>query len=113
MPCAPREEETIGYTLDNWPQPTVYTTHGRLPIDNNAVERSIRPVALGRKNWLFAGSERGGHAAATFFTLVESARRADLNLWDYATDLLRRLPSHPINRLEELLPDNWKINNPA
>jgi len=45
MPCAPREEETIGYTLDNWPRPTVYTTHGRLPIDNNAVERSIRPVA--------------------------------------------------------------------
>ncbi len=85
----------------------------RLPIDNNAVERSIRPVALGRKNWLFAGSERGGHAAATFFTLVESARRADLNPWDYATDLLRRLPSHSIKRLEELLPDNWKINNPA
>jgi len=49
----------------------------------------------------------------TPITLVESARRADLNLWDYATDLLRRLPSHPINRPEELLPDNWKINNPA
>ena len=105
--------KAIGYTLDNWPRLTVYTTDGRLPIDNNAVERAIRPVALGRKNWLFAGSERGGHAAATFFTLIESARRADLNLWDYATDLLRRLPSHPINRLEELLPDNWKINNPA
>ena len=98
----------IGYTLDNWKELTIYTTDGRLPIDNNAVERSIRPVALGRKNWLFAGSDRGGEAAATFFSLIESARRADVNLWEYFTDLLRRLPSHPINRLEELLPDQWQ-----
>ena len=98
----------IGYTLDNWDALTIYTTDGRLPIDNNDVERAIRPVALGRKNWLFAGSERGGEAAAAFFSLIDSARRADVNLWDYFTDLLRRLPSHPINKLEELLPDRWQ-----
>ena len=98
----------IGYALDNWEQLTVYTNDGRLSIDNNAVERAIRPVALGRKNWLFAGSERGGRAAAAFFSLIESARRADLNLWHYITNLLRSLPSHPINRLEELLPDRWQ-----
>lgn len=100
--------KAIAYTQDNWAKLTVYTTDGRLPIDNNAVERAIRPIALGRKNWLFAGSERGGEAAATFFTLIESARRAGLNLWEYLTDLLERLPAHPVNRLEELLPDQWK-----
>lgn len=100
--------KAIGYALDNWSELNVFTTDGRVPIDNNAVERAIRPVALGRKNWLFAGSPRGGHAAATFFTLIDSARRADLNLWDYTTDLLKRLPSHPINHLEHLLPDQWK-----
>jgi transposase len=98
----------IGYALDNWVALNVYITDGRVPIDNNAVERAIRPVALGRKNWLFAGSNRGGQAAATFFTLIDSARRADLNLWDYTTDLLTHLPAHPINQLDELLPDNWK-----
>ena len=98
----------IGYTLDNWNELTIYTTDGRIPIDNNAVERAIRPVAISRKNWLFAGSERGGQAAAIFFSLIDTARRAGVNLWHYFTDLLRRLPSHPINRLEELLPDRWQ-----
>jgi hypothetical protein len=100
--------KAIGYALDNWTALNVYTTDGRVPIDNNAVERAIRPVALGRKNWLFGGSNRGRHAAATFFTLIDSARRANLNLWDYTTDLLTRLPGHPINQLDELLPDQWK-----
>lgn len=98
----------IGYALDNWKELTIYATDGRLPIDNNAVERAIRPVAVGRKNWLFAGSQRGGGAAATFFSLIDSARRAGVNLWHYFTDLLKRLPSHPISKLEELLPDRWQ-----
>ena len=100
--------KAIGYALDNWSELNVFTTDGRVPIDNNAVERAIRPVALGRKNWLFAGSPHGGQAAATFFTLIDSARRANLNLWDYTTDLLTRLPAHPINQLDQLLPDRWK-----
>jgi hypothetical protein len=70
----------IGYTLDNWDALTTYTAGDRLPIDNNAVERAIRPVALGRKNWLFAGSERGGEAAAIFLSMIDSARRAGVNL---------------------------------
>jgi len=100
--------KAVGYALDNSAELTVYTTDGRLPIDNNAVERSIRPIAIGRKNWLFAGSERGGEAAAIFFTIIESARRANANLWQYIKDLLHRLPGHPVNRLEELLPDRWQ-----
>jgi len=63
---------------------------------------------VGRKNWLFAESERGGRAAATFFTLIESARRNGLNPFEYLRDILECLPSHPINRIEDLLPDHWK-----
>lgn len=100
--------KAIGYTLDNWDGLCIYTTDGTIPIDNNAVERSIRPVALGRKNWLFAGSERGGEAVATYFSLIESARRAGQNPFAYLTDLFRRLPACPMNRLEELLPDRWQ-----
>jgi hypothetical protein len=70
----------IGCALDSRDALTIYTTDGRLPIDNNAVERAIRPVALGRKNWLFAGSERGGEAVAIFLSMTDSARRADVNL---------------------------------
>jgi len=100
--------KAIGYAEDNWTALGEFVGDGRLPIDNNAVERAIRPVAIGRKNWLFAGSERGAKAAAIFFTLIDSARRANVNLWAYITDLLTRLPSHPISRLEELLPDRWQ-----
>ena len=100
--------QAIGYTLDNWQELGVYTTDGRLAIDNNATERAIRPVAIGRKNWLFAGSERGGHAAALFFTLIDSARRAELNPFEYLRDLLSRIGEHPISRIEELLPDRWQ-----
>jgi len=104
--------QAIGYTLDNWEALCIYTTDGAIPIDNNAVERSIRPVAVGRKNWLFAGSERGGEAAANFFSLIESARRAGLNPFEYLTDVFRRIASCPITRLEELLPDRWQPQNP-
>lgn len=100
--------DAIGYLERDWEALTAFTRDGDLPIDNNAVERAIRPVALGRKNWLFAGSERGGHAAATFYSLIESAKRAGLNVWEYLTDLIIRLPGHLVNRLEELLPDRWQ-----
>ncbi len=76
-------------------------------MDSNPAECALRPIALGRKNWLFAGSERGGRAAATFFTLLESARRNGLNPFVYLRDVLERLPSHPINRIDDLLPDRW------
>jgi transposase len=100
--------KAIGYAQNNWTALRRYTEDGRFAIDNNAAERAIRPVAVGRKNWLFAGSERGGRAAATFFTLLESARRNGLNPYDYLRDVFTRLPAHPINRLDEFLPDQWK-----
>ncbi|MCC6545661.1 transposase domain-containing protein [Candidatus Sumerlaeota bacterium] len=62
---------------------------------------------MGRKNWLFAGSPRGGEAAATFFTLIDSCRRSGHNTFEYISDILRRIGDHPVNRLEELLPDRW------
>ena len=98
----------IGYAQNQWPALTRFLDDGRVELDNNAAERALRPVAVGRKNWLFAGSERGGRAAATFFTLIESARRNGLNPFDYLRDILGRLPSHPINRITDLLPDRWK-----
>lgn len=99
--------QAIGYAQNQWEPLTRFLDDGRIEIDNNAAERALRPIAVGRKNWLFAGSERGGRAAATFFTLLESARRNGLNPHEYLTDVLTRLPSHPINRIDDLLPDRW------
>ena len=81
---------------------------GRIPIDNNACERAIRPIAIGRRNWLFAGSPRGGHAAAVAYTLIESCRIAKVDVIAYLADVLVRVATHPANRVEELLPARWK-----
>ncbi len=99
--------KALTYAQNNKAALYTYTTDGRLDIDNNAAERALRPIAVGRKNWLFAGSNQGGHAAATFFTLIESARRNGTNPFEYLQDLFTRLPGHNIQRLEELLPDRW------
>ncbi|MFU8832591.1 MAG: IS66 family transposase [Wenzhouxiangella sp.] len=85
-----------------------YTTDGRLCIDNNPAENAIRPLAIGRKNWLFAGSERGGKACAIAMSLIHSAKALDINCYDYLHDVYKRIMSHPVNRLHELLPDEWK-----
>lgn len=77
---------------------------GRVPIDNNACERAIRPAAIGRDNWLFAGSEEGGDAAATFYTLVESARASGVDPLSYLEAVLRRIGTHPASRISELTP---------
>ena len=100
--------KAIGYAQNQWERLERFLDDGRIEIDNNAAERALRPIAVGRKNWLFAGSERGGRAAATFFTVLESSRRNGLNPYDYLKDVLTRLPSHPINRIDDLLPDRWK-----
>jgi hypothetical protein len=76
-------------------------------MDNNVAERTIRPLAIGRKNWLFVGSENGGKASAVLFSLVQTCRELGINTKDYLEDVMRRFLDHPINRLEELLPDNW------
>ena len=84
-----------------------YTTDGRLDICNNAAERAIRPLAIGRKNWLFAGSDAGGERAATIYTLVETAKLNDLNPEAYLRNVIARIADHKINRIGELLP--WNI----
>jgi transposase/regulator of replication initiation timing len=87
---------------------TRYTTDGRLPIDNNLAENGIRPIALGRKNWLFLGSETGGETAAILMTFCATCRKLKINTWEYLTDVLQRINTHPMSKIDELLPDRWK-----
>ena len=100
--------KAVAYALNLRTQLRVYLDHGFVGIDNNPVERALRPVVIGRKNYLFAGNEAGGKAAAVFYSLIESAKRHGLNVADYLEDVIRRLASHPRHRLHELLPDQWK-----
>jgi transposase len=102
----------IGYALGNWAALLRYTEDGDIPIDNNLVEQMLKLVAIGRKNWLFAGSERGGQTAAVLFTLISSAKRHKLNTWAYLRDVLWRLADLKPGELEELLPDRWRDSHP-
>jgi len=97
----------IRYARSRWDALTRYLDDGRLEISNNAAENQIRPVALGRKNWLFAGSDSGGTRAATFYTLIRTANLNDIEPEAWLTDVIARIGAHPINRLDELLPWNW------
>ncbi len=97
----------IRYALSRWTALTRYRDDGRLEIDNNAAERALRAVALGRKNWLFAGSDDGGARAAAIYTLLGTAKLNDLDPEGYLRYLLERIAEHPINRIEELLP--WNV----
>jgi len=100
--------QAIGYALKNWKALSVYAGNGALSIDNNAAERELRPVAVGRKNYLFFGSAAGGHTAATLYTVLASAKRHGIKPWEYLRDLFRRLPAMKVSDLPSLLPDRWK-----
>lgn len=100
--------QAIGYLLNQWAALNRYLENGSIPIDNNACERALRGVAVGRKNWLFAGSESGASAAAILYTLIESCRRLGINAFFYLRDVLGRLPTHPQSRVDELTPLGWK-----
>ncbi len=100
--------EAIGYTLNHWVALNRYLDDGRLEIDNNAIERSIRPVAQGRANWLFVASERGGHAAAALYSLIESAKANGHNPYVYLRDVLTRLPATKAKDIDSLLPHVWQ-----
>ncbi|MCZ2099243.1 MAG: IS66 family transposase [Anaerolineae bacterium] len=100
--------KAIQYTLNRWAALTQFVKDGRLPLDTNAVENAIRPIALGRRNWLFAGSEAGGVRAAQIYSLLGSARLAGVPPLDYITDVLQRMPTARRRDLEALLPWNWK-----
>jgi transposase len=97
----------IRYALTRWVALTRYRDDGRLEIDNNAAERALRTVALGRKNYLFAGSDVGGERAASLYTLLGTAKLNDLNPETYLRHVLERIAEHPINRIDELLP--WRV----
>ena len=97
----------IRYSLSRWTALTRYRDDGRIEIDNNAVERAIRAVALGRKNYLFAGSDAGGHRAATLYSLLGTAKLNGLDPEAYLGTVLERIADHPVNQVDALLP--WNI----
>ena len=95
------------YALAHWRALTRYIDEGRLEIDNNLAENALRPVALGRKNYLFAGSDEGGERAALLYSLLVTCRLNDIDPYAYLSDVLARIADHPIKRIDELLPFNW------
>jgi transposase len=99
--------KAIDYSLNRWTALTRYINDGSLPADNNWVENQIRPIAIGRSNWLFAGSLRAGQRAAAIMSLVHSARLNGHDPYSYLRDVLARLPTQPASRIDELLPHRW------
>lgn len=98
----------INYCLQRWQKLSLYTTDGKLEIDNNLVENTIRPVAVGRKNYLFAGSHRAAQNAAMLYSFLGTCKINNVDPYQWMTDVLSRIPTHPVNKLKELLPHNWK-----
>ena len=99
--------EALTYALNQQGSLRRYLDAGHRPIDNNACERSLRGLAIGRRNWLFTGSEAGGQAAARLFSLIGSARLHRVEPLAYLHDLIRRLPATPISQIDQFLPDRW------
>ncbi len=100
--------EAVTYALNQWAALCVYLLDGELAIDNNLSENALRRIAVGRKNWLFAGSDNGGKTAAILFSLIASCQRHDVEPFAHLRDVLTRIAAHPHSRLHELLPDHWK-----
>ena len=103
--------KALAYSIERWKKLCIYTTNGMLCIDNNPVENSIRPIAIGRKNYLFAGSHDAAQESAMIYSLLGTCKLHKINPWEWLKDILIRLPDHPINKIKELLPHNWKQQN--
>lgn len=103
-------KEALGYFCGLIPHLKNYTKHAFARLDNNVAERAVCPLAIGRKNWLFVGNEDGGEAAAVIYSLVQTCRALNINPREYLEDVMRKLMSHPSNKLSELLPDRWAIS---
>ena len=97
----------IDYMLKRWASFTRFLGDGRICLTNNAAERALRGLALGRKAWLFAGSDRGGERAALLYSLIVTAKLNDVDPQAWLANVLARIAEHPANRLDELLPWNW------
>jgi transposase len=103
----------IRYALSRWRALTRYLDDGTIEMDNSAAERALRTVALGRKNYLFAGSDSGGERAAAIYTLLGTAKLNGLDPEPYLRHVLERIAEHPVNRLQQLLPWNLLATFPA
>jgi transposase len=101
--------EAVNYTLNHWKQLTSYLQDGRLPIDNNLVENAIRPVALGRKNWLFAGSPEGAQRMALIYSMVATCKLNGINPYEYLVDILPKAASYDQRKIADLTPIKWKM----
>lgn len=99
--------QAIAYARRHWAALSRFTEHGFLNIDNNASERALRAVAVGRKNWLFAGSDAGGRTAAVLYSVMQTCQRHHVDPFAYLKDVLARLPGLPAERLPELAPHTW------
>jgi len=107
LPKSP-EGQAIAYALSNWEALIRYAGDGDLEIDNNGAERSLRGVAVGRKNWLFFGSDNGGRTAAVLTSFIATCKRLGIDPFAYLRDIFDRISTYPQGRLAELLPDQWK-----
>jgi transposase len=97
----------MDYMLNHWPAFTRFLTDGRICLTNNTAERALRTLALGRKAWLFAGSDRGGERAAMMYSLIATAKMNNVDPQAWLADILRRIANHPAAKIEELMPWNW------
>jgi len=100
--------EAIRYALNQWPMLERFLEHGEVEIDNNLVENAIRPTAIGKKNWLFFGSEEAGQRGAVIYTLIENCKMHGVEPYSYLKDLLERLPTMTNQQVEQLTPLNWQ-----
>ena len=100
--------KAMDYSLKRWAALTRFLDDGRICMTNNAAERAVRGIALGRKNWTFAGSDSGGHRAAAIYTLIETCKLNDVDPRAWLADVLARIADHPARRIAQLLPWNWK-----
>src|SRR5258705_1371219 len=99
--------KAINYVLKRWAAFSLFLEDGRVSLSNNAAERGLRGIALGRKSWLFCGSDRGGQRAAAMYSLIVTAKMNGVDPQAWLTDVLSRIATHPAHRLDELLPWNW------
>ncbi len=104
-------QKAIQYALSQWEALSLFLNKPEVALDNNLIENQMRPIALGRKNWLFAGSHEGAMRAAIFFTLINSCRINKVNTWSYLNDVLPRVATAKADELDQLLPNRWTLKS--